>query len=66
MNRKQLEPKTTLKLAADVDALRSRIEEHGDDVRFSDSLNDDDRHYSIEDAAALLEQAYELLNPLDL
>ena len=57
---------TTLKLAAEIDALRSRIEEHGDEVRFSDSLNDDDRHYSIEDAAALLEQAYELLNPLDI
>jgi len=56
----------TLNLAAKVDALRSLIEEHAEDIRFSDELNRDDRHYSVEDAAALLEQAYELLNPLDI
>lgn len=55
--------KLTKRFAAEVDALRSRLEEHGDDMR---RIEDDgdlawDAGYVIGDASALLEQAFDML-----
>jgi hypothetical protein len=53
----------TRKLAADVDAIRSRVEEHGDDMRLIEDDGDlaFDAGYALGDAAALLEQAFDML-----
>lgn len=53
----------TKKLAVDVDILRARAEDIRDDVMFTDEDSDslDDARYQAEDAAALLEQAFDLL-----
>jgi len=53
----------TKKLAVEVDMLRARAEDIRDDIMFSDEDSDtlDDARYQAEDAAALLEQAFDLL-----
>ena len=52
----------TNKLASEVDAMRARVEEHHDDIRFYEEDHDIDLpSYAVEDAAALLEQAFDLL-----
>ena len=55
-------------LALAIDALRSRIEDYQDDLRleWENDLGDLSEHYqwNAEDAAGLLEQAVELIDPL--
>lgn len=55
--------KLTNRFAAEVDALRSRLEEHGEDMQRIDDDGDlaFDAGYAILDASALLEQAFDLL-----
>ena len=55
-------------LALAIDALRSRIEDHQDDLRMQWEADCGDMteqpQWNAQDAAALLEQAVELIDPL--
>ena len=62
----QTDPAYQLALA--IDALRSRIEDYQDDLRLEWEKDlgdlDEQNQWNAEDAAALLEQAVELIDPL--